>query len=174
MDRSRVQQRVTVAEAADRLGVSKDAVRARIKRGTIDHERDEAGNVFVFVPWGAAQDANQGGDQGGDANADQPTDHANQGGQGEEQGRVEAELRDRLRYVERQLEQEQRAHAELRRLLAGALERLPAQIEAPGASSEPRDEPETGAEGPGRGRVPAEGETPSERRSWWRRFFGIE
>ncbi len=42
--------RLTVAEAADRLGVSQDAVRKRIVRGTIRHDRDEEGRVYVYAP----------------------------------------------------------------------------------------------------------------------------
>jgi hypothetical protein len=51
-----------------------------------------------------------------------------------------SELRDRLRYVEGQLEAERQAHAEARRLLMAALERIPPQIEAP---QEARESPET-------------------------------
>ncbi len=40
-------QRVTVAQAADALGVSPDAVRKRIARDTIGHGRDERGRVYV-------------------------------------------------------------------------------------------------------------------------------
>ena len=47
-----------------------------------------------------------------------------------EPGALTSELRDRLRYGEGQLEAERQAHAEARRLLAAALERIPA-IEAP-------------------------------------------
>lgn len=41
--------RVTVAEAAERLGISQDAVRQRIRRGTIDHERTEDGRLYVYL-----------------------------------------------------------------------------------------------------------------------------
>lgn len=47
--------RVTVAEAADRLGVTHDAVRARIRRGTLEGEK-EGGNWFVFLPRDAQPD----------------------------------------------------------------------------------------------------------------------
>jgi len=52
-----------------------------------------------------------------------------------ESGALTSELRDQLRYVEGQLEAERQAHAEARRLLAAALERIPA-IEAPHEASE--------------------------------------
>lgn len=41
--------RVTVAQAADALGVSQDAVRKRIARKTIPHDRDESGRVYVYL-----------------------------------------------------------------------------------------------------------------------------
>jgi hypothetical protein len=77
-----------------------------------------------------------------------------------------------------QLDLERQAHAEARRLLAAALERIPPAIEAP-ASPEPRESPET-AESPGRqGRSQERPFTDEERpqeaaqpRSWWRRMFG--
>jgi hypothetical protein len=57
-----------------------------------------------------------------------------------EPGALTSELRDRLRYGEGQLEAERQAHAEARRLLAAALERIPA-IEAPEtAAQEPEGE----------------------------------
>src|SRR3954453_4340827 len=48
-------------------------------------------------------------------------------------------LKDRIGFLERQLENEQRAHAELRRLLAGALERIPELEPAKEAPTEPRE-----------------------------------
>jgi hypothetical protein len=41
--------RQTVAQAAAALGVSQDAVRKRISRGTISHDRDESGRVYVYL-----------------------------------------------------------------------------------------------------------------------------
>ena len=78
------------------------------------------------------------------------------------------ELRDRIGFLERQLENEQRAHAELRRLFAGALDRIPAIEEA---SSDERGSPVSASEeqdGTQASQAPPE----SEKRSWWRRMFG--
>ncbi len=38
-----------MAEAADALGISQDAVRKRIARRTISHDRDESGRVYVYL-----------------------------------------------------------------------------------------------------------------------------
>src|ERR687895_1173740 len=41
--------RLTVAQAADALAISQDAVRKRIARGTIPHDRDNSGRVYVYL-----------------------------------------------------------------------------------------------------------------------------
>src|SRR3954467_3120177 len=41
--------RLTVAQAAERLGVTQDAVRKRIARGTIRHDRDSEGRIVVYL-----------------------------------------------------------------------------------------------------------------------------
>lgn len=41
--------RVTVAEAAEQLGISQDAVHWRIRQGTIDYERTEEGRLYVYI-----------------------------------------------------------------------------------------------------------------------------
>ena len=42
-------RRVTVAQAAVLLGLSEDAVRSRLKRGTLGKEKDADGTVFVVM-----------------------------------------------------------------------------------------------------------------------------
>src|SRR5215208_5688265 len=41
--------KLTVAQAANRLGVTQDAVRKRIARGTIRHEKNKEGRIFVYL-----------------------------------------------------------------------------------------------------------------------------
>ncbi len=41
--------RVTVAEAAARLGVKEQAIRKRIQRGTLVHDKDDDGRVYVYL-----------------------------------------------------------------------------------------------------------------------------
>jgi excisionase family DNA binding protein len=43
------QDKVTIQEAARRLGVKEDAVRKRIQRGSMRHEKAEDGRVYVWV-----------------------------------------------------------------------------------------------------------------------------
>jgi hypothetical protein len=71
-----------------------------------------------------------------------------------------------------QLEAERQAHAEARRLLMAALERIPPQLEAP---SEARESPETVEEEPERAEshsATVESQEGVQRRSWWSRIFG--
>jgi excisionase family DNA binding protein len=42
-------ERLTVAEAADRLGITKEAVRKRIHRGTLRSDKDPDGTVRVYA-----------------------------------------------------------------------------------------------------------------------------
>ena len=115
-----------MAEAADALGITVDAVRSRLKRGTIDHER-KGGRVYVLL---GADEARPGHNQDTDQVSDQ--------GARESEDRT-AELITTLR---EQLQAERQAHAEARRLLAAALERIPPQLEAPSEVRESDVSPE--------------------------------
>src|SRR5918995_2106712 len=94
--------RLTQREAAERLGISVEAVRKRVKRGTLRSDKGEDGRRYVYL------------DTDPDAGGPQP-----------ESGALTSELRDRLRYVEGQLEAERQAHAEARRIIAGLVDRIP-------------------------------------------------
>ena len=140
-------QRVTVPEAAELLGITTEAARMRIKRGTLRSER-QAGRVFVLL--------------GSDRPTEQTTERT-----GPTEDRT-AELIDTLR---EQLQAERQAHAEARRIIAGLVERIPA-IEAP---SDERESPETVEEAPDKAEEPrpdAPGAQEGARRPWWRRWFG--
>ena len=41
--------RVTVAEAAARLGLKEQAIRKRVQRGTLAHDKDDDGRVYVYL-----------------------------------------------------------------------------------------------------------------------------
>src|SRR3954468_3882366 len=50
-------ERLTVAEAAKLLNVTPEAIRQRIRRGTIEHEQTEEGRYYVYTtPIEASQD----------------------------------------------------------------------------------------------------------------------
>ncbi len=171
-DRSQTsRQRVTVAEASEILGVTVEAVRGRIKRGKLEHERD-SGTVYVLL------DADQSNDQ--PSTGQQPADDQSRP---DARGELEDELRDRIRFLERMLEQEQEARTEERRRHDTIIAQLSAAnaeqartiraIEAPAAEEEPPEaaeaveEPE--ASEPRSGTLGAQ---EGARRPWWRRVFG--
>jgi len=154
-------KRVTVAEAAEILGITVEAVRGRIKRGTLEHERD-SGTVYVLLDQRSY-------DQSADRprpDSDQTTDRLQSDSSALISAKDEtiAALRD-------QLEAERQAHAEARRLLMAALERIPPQIEAP---SDERESPQPARKEPERAEPhPATVESQeSVQRPWWRRVFG--
>jgi len=142
-------RRLTVQEAAEVLGTSVDAVRMRVRRGSLQSEKDPDGRVYVWV----AEDSSE----------------TKLGLDGEPSMLISAKD-ETIHILTQQLEAERQAHAEARRLLAAALDRIPA-IEAP--PDEP-ESPETVEEAPERAEPrPATGD-PQEgiRRPWWRRVFG--
>jgi hypothetical protein len=148
--------RYTVTQAADILGISQGAVRNRLSRGTLRSVK-EGGTVYVLLSTDMPRDVKR------DV-ADTPT------GMSQSDATVlTSELRDRLRYVEEQLEAERQAHAEARRIIAGLVERIPA-IEAP---SEARESPQTAEEEPERADPHPAARDAQEgvQRPWWRRMF---
>jgi excisionase family DNA binding protein len=107
------QRRVPVREAAELLGISEGAVRMRVKRGTLPSTR-EGGRLYVLL-------------------VTEPTP---------EPERPHDRTSELIATLREQLQAEREAHAEARRLLAAALERIPPQLEAP---SEPRESPSEAA-----------------------------
>lgn len=148
-------ERVTVAEATARLGISQHAVRQRIRRGTLPSERDPDGRVYVYL-------------------STEPSGGASPG-----YPELVEELRQRVESLERTVEAERQANEQNRQIIAGLTQRIP-QLEAPAdTGTEGHDEPAHGPEASGEGRPPNP-ETGSPQwpaqgqgeRSWWRRIFG--
>lgn len=141
-----------MAVAARVLGTTTDAIRKRVQRGTIAHERDAGGRVWIVLDTDTTR-------QDTDQDADQPRSQSEA---------LISEMRGRIEDLRAQLESERQAHAEARRIIAGLVERIPPAIEAP---SEASGEPESGEE-EGRGRDHDLDRPGAEPRSWWRRMFG--
>jgi hypothetical protein len=148
-DRPRPIERYTVAAAAERPGISPEAVRNRISRETLRVER-EGGRVFVLLE------------------ADTPTDEQRAtGGIPTDQSELVAELRERVGDLREQLAQVHERDRENRRIIAALTQRVPA-IEAPSeatpseASPGPTDTPTDRGEAP-------QADAP---RLWWQRIFG--
>lgn len=138
------QRRYTVSEAARMLGTTEAAVRARINRGKLVSEKID-NTVYVRL------------------DPDTTPVHP-----GDQTALVEA-LRDQVTTLKQQLNTEQEASAELRRIIAGLVQRVP-ELERPearetAAESEEKIEEES---------RPASGgaQEGTARVSWWRRMFG--
>ncbi len=73
-DRPETRCRVTVREAADALGITVEAVRGRIKRGTLGHHKAPDGTVYVWIEGDQAATGHQPDDnQTTDQPSNQPT-----------------------------------------------------------------------------------------------------
>jgi putative hemolysin len=149
-------ERLTVAQAAARHGITEGAVRSRIKRGTLATAK-EGGTVFVLWGGGTSQ-ANQ------TPNTDVPGD----------QSELIASLQDQVRYLREQLDAERQARTEERRRHDTVVAQLTSKIPAIEASQEPSEAAETVEEAPDRAEPhSAAGEAQEGvRRPWWRRVFG--
>ena len=142
--------RLTVAQAADALNISQDAVRKRITRGTIPHDRDESGRVFVYL---APSETVHKIDQ--DIQQDTASKTV--------QDAYIRSLEDQIAFLRGELERKDA-------ILLNLTERIP-ELEAP---SEPRESPQTVEEEPESAEPrPATGEAQEGvQRPWWRRMFG--
>ena len=149
-------KRVSVYAAAGALGLTVDAIRKRIARGTIPHERDESGRVWVILDTGQDTASNV-------QDTDQP--------QPQSDALISAKD-ETIATLREQLEAERQGHAETRRLLLEALTKIPAAIEAP---SEAPGGPERAVDTVGREEPFTSEARPQEAaqpRSWWSRIFG--
>ena len=61
--------RLTIQEAARRLGISEGAVRKRVTRKTLEHDKEEDGRVYVYLDAGGRQGVDTGQDTGVDPNS---------------------------------------------------------------------------------------------------------
>ncbi len=150
--------RVTVHEAAKRLGVSEGAVRQRIHRGKLESDKDDTGRVYVYL----TPD-----DYGNNTVTSAVTNPADQG--------ILDELRDRIRFLEDELtdrkEESRRKDtiiAQMNQTVAHLTQRLP-ELEA---ATEPRDSALSASNGQSNGAVPHESADGQISKSWWQRLFG--
>jgi hypothetical protein len=143
-------------EAAAVLGVSKDAVRQRVRRGTLRSDKGEDGRVYVYLD--ASVD---------DVHAAKPPPASEAAGDDPLHRQMQARIDD----LREQLRREQDAHAEARRIIAGLVQRVPElepSREARGSSTAGADE----AGGPPP-RSDSPGPQTDAQRPWWRRVFGF-
>jgi hypothetical protein len=158
-------RRLTVLEAAELLDLTPDAVRARLRRGTLRKERGEDGTLYVVLEREVADTTPTG----------RPTEQPTVALLDAKEQTI-SHLSEQLEFLRQQLQEEREESRRKDHLLAAALERIPA-IEAPPDTPNPNGSPEApGApqaaseeQGNGTGRG---GDTSEPRRSWWRALFG--
>jgi hypothetical protein len=144
--------RYTVPEAAQALGISPEAVRNRLSRGTLKSVK-EAGAVYVLLETDRTRHT---GDRPNDRWTDTPPGLVDQ-------------MQARIDSLEQQLEQANERDRENRRIIAALTSRIPAieaPSEAPGTPETPVGEPERAEPRPGTSEA-QEGV----QRPWWRRMF---
>src|SRR5829696_8010755 len=147
-----VQERLSVPEAANRLGISEGALRQRLYRGSIESEKDEYGRVYVVITR----------DNEGD-NVHNTTEQ----GAGPEV--VTELLRQHNEFLLRELEVWQEEARRKDHIIAALTERIP-ELEPSGATEAP-ESPETASEEPYNTHhappAPARPFTEEEKPSWW-------
>src|SRR5215204_892690 len=141
-----VQERLSVPEAAKRLGISEGALRQRLHRGSIESEKDEYGRVYVVITR----------DNEGD-NVHNTTE------QGAGPDEITELLRQHNEFLQRELEVWQEEARRKDHIIAALTERIP-ELEP---ASEPRESDISASEEQGNGA------DSSNDRSWFRRFFGL-
>ena len=155
-------------QAARVLGLSVDAIRKRVQRGTIPYEKDPAGRVTILL-------------DSPDAHSTLPDDLQDSTGLRPDAERLIAardelveELQDQVAFLRRELEARTEEARRKDHIIMSLTQRVP-ELEPP------RDEPhapETVSEtAEGTDTPPDRGdrETGVQRRSsWWRRFFGFD
>jgi hypothetical protein len=137
-----------VAEASGILGVTVEAVRGRIKRDTLEHEKAEDGTVYVLLKPDQSRPAP-------DQSANQSTDQA----------MTMARLENEVQFLREELARKDAIllnMTEAMKALTPPREDAPESPESPGPSETP---PDAGGEA-------QEATERPEERSWWRRMFG--
>jgi hypothetical protein len=150
-------ERTTIAEAAKLLNITQEAIRARIKRGTIEHEKGEDGKTYVYLT---------------DTEA-----HAQHGPNGVPNGMLNGVVNDYIDALKSEIEslKEDREEwkeearrkdtiiAQMNQSLSVMISRVP-QLEAPPEAAESSVRASGGEE---KGAVPPD----AQNRSWWRKIF---
>ncbi len=142
--------RVTIQEAARRLGVSEGAVRKRVTRRTLQHDKEPDGRVYVYLDVGGRRGVDDGRDAGVDPHNSALISRL--------EGEVEF-LRDQVRRQQEIIAQQ-----------AVTMRQLSAPPEAPQEAPEDAETVAEPPEGP-EPRPATGGAREATRRPWWRRVF---
>lgn len=105
---------VTVKEAAEHLNLSEQAVRKRLRVGTLDYYKDEHNRIHIYLP----------------TNTYTSNDY---------QATYIQSLEEQVQYLKEQLDHEKEASSELRRVIALQAQRLPEIRQLEGSESSQND-----------------------------------
>ncbi len=156
--------RATVEATAKILGTSENAVRKRIKRGTLASEKVDGVRYVLLLDSDMPQHAKDTvGDKAASMSGDLALMQAHLDSMQEQVGYLKAVVQTR--------------DEELRRkdhIIAALTERIPELEPAREASREARESPRTASEGTDTGEVLSEEQPPRTQRSFWARLFGVE
>ena len=147
-DRSPSERLVTVSGAAQLLGISPEAVRARLTRGTLQREKGDDGTTYVRL-----------NDDRTRTNDDRTADQTRTNGDRTDPTPDTFQLmQDQIDFLRRELERKDT-------IIMSLIQRVP-ELEP---ALEPRESPVTASEGEDKVEAPPEQE--ELRLSWWRRLF---
>src|SRR5215204_3049944 len=139
--------RVTVAEAVARLGVKEQAIRKRIQRGTLAHDKDEDGRVYVYLD---------------------PQDGATSTSIDTGMDKLLQSLQDQIAYLRQEAEDWKEEARRKDTIIMSLTQHLP-ELQAP---AEPQAASDTSGKGTSRGSTaPLESQEPLRPHSWPHRFF---
>jgi hypothetical protein len=139
-------EHITIAEAAKKLDITQEAIRARIRRGTIEHDKDESGKTYVYL----TEEETHGQHEGNTVVNGVVNDYITS-----LKSEIESLKRDREVWQE---EAKRKDH-----IIMALTNRIP-ELEAPPEVTEQHLSP---SDNEGKGSVPID----REKRSWWRRMF---
>jgi DNA-binding Lrp family transcriptional regulator len=141
--------RLTIQEVARALGISEGAVRKRVTRGTLKHEKEQDGRIYVYLDARDRRGVDVGQDEGVD-----PHNNA-----------LISQLRDEVAYLRdenRRKDEIIMQQAMTMRQLSAAQPQEPTEAAETVEEEQERAEPESDAPGTQEG----------VRRPWWQRWFG--
>ena len=160
-------QRYSIREAAKVLDLTEEAVRQRVKRGTLDSVKI-GGSLFVLLNTDTLSDRSN--------DLEQPITHEiidTSRGLSNDMSRLVKNLEDEIANLRRQLDQANERDRENRRIIAALTTRIPELPPTRGQDNPPDESgsPMPPSEGKGSGTAVSIEQEPSQRRSWLYRFF---
>ena len=138
--------------------MTESAVRKRVQRGQIPHDKEDNGRVYVYL------DANESRALSGEVREGHAS-RSRSSRPGQSRDSYVRSLEDRVGFLEEQVRRQTD-------IIAGLVQRVP-ELEAP-ASPEPRDSPTEDAGGSEPHPATEEVQEGAQPRSRWRRWFGFE